>query len=139
VRRHILLNRPRQFSSEGIHHAVANAWFDESLEEIEGFMAWTPVRGARPSSARRSAVTEGTMASNSYWDQRRSYPGSAGASLAEVTMDDDERRKQLKVFLRERRDAVRPEAVGLEAGPRRRTAGLPREEGCGDHLVGPFH
>jgi transcriptional regulator with XRE-family HTH domain len=43
-------------------------------------------------------------------------------------MDDEERRKQLKAFLRARREALSPAALGLEAGPRRRTPGLRREE-----------
>jgi transcriptional regulator with XRE-family HTH domain len=37
-------------------------------------------------------------------------------------------RDQLADFLRRRREALRPEDVGLVAGPRRRTAGLRREE-----------
>lgn len=37
-------------------------------------------------------------------------------------------REQLADFLRRRREAVRPADVGIAAGPRRRTAGLRREE-----------
>ncbi|WP_019135321.1 helix-turn-helix transcriptional regulator [Cellulomonas massiliensis] len=37
-------------------------------------------------------------------------------------------RRQLADFLRTRRDALQPEDVGLPRGPRRRTAGLRREE-----------
>ncbi|MGG8405105.1 helix-turn-helix transcriptional regulator [Streptomyces sp. 12297] len=37
-------------------------------------------------------------------------------------------RRELADFLRRRRDQVRPEDVGLTAGPRRRTPGLRREE-----------
>ena len=41
-----------------------------------------------------------------------------------MTMD----RQQLAEFLRTRREALRPEDVGLPRGPRRRTSGLRREE-----------
>ncbi|PRY30965.1 helix-turn-helix transcriptional regulator [Umezawaea tangerina] len=37
-------------------------------------------------------------------------------------------REQLADFLRRRREAIRPAEVGIAAGPRRRTAGLRREE-----------
>jgi len=37
-------------------------------------------------------------------------------------------RDQLADFLRRRRSAIRPAEVGLAGGPRRRTAGLRREE-----------
>jgi len=40
-------------------------------------------------------------------------------------------REQLADFLRRRREALRPEDVGLNAGPRRRTRGLRREEVAG--------
>lgn len=40
-------------------------------------------------------------------------------------------RHALAEFLRSRRDGLRPEDVGLSAGPRRRTAGLRREEVAG--------
>lgn len=40
-------------------------------------------------------------------------------------------RDQLADFLRRRREALRPEDVGLPAGPRRRTPGLRREEVAG--------
>src|ERR1700746_1997390 len=38
------------------------------------------------------------------------------------------RRTELAAFLRARRERMRPEDVGLPPGPRRRTAGLRREE-----------
>ncbi|MFI1927052.1 MULTISPECIES: helix-turn-helix transcriptional regulator [unclassified Streptomyces] len=40
----------------------------------------------------------------------------------------DEPRRELAAFLRTRRTRLRPEDVGLEPGPRRRVAGLRREE-----------
>lgn len=43
-------------------------------------------------------------------------------------MDDQERRKELAHFLRTRRERLTPEEVGLNAGTRRRTPGLRREE-----------
>jgi transcriptional regulator with XRE-family HTH domain len=43
-------------------------------------------------------------------------------------MADDGSRRELARFLRSRRERVTPEDVGLPAGPRRRTAGLRREE-----------
>ena len=43
-------------------------------------------------------------------------------------MDDAQRRRELKEFLRAHREQLRPEDVGLPAGVRRRTAGLRREE-----------
>src|SRR6266700_2920137 len=43
-------------------------------------------------------------------------------------MDDVSRRTELKDFLRARRDALRPEELGLPSGRRRRTPGLRREE-----------
>lgn len=46
-------------------------------------------------------------------------------NVAEVA---DPTRRQLGDLLRSRREALRPEAVGLPAGPRRRTSGLRREE-----------
>ncbi len=44
---------------------------------------------------------------------------------------DDVDRPQLADFLRHRREALQPEDVGLPKGPRRRTAGLRREEVAG--------
>ncbi len=43
-------------------------------------------------------------------------------------MDDDERRKEIGDFLREKRKEVQPTDVGLRPGVRRRTPGLRREE-----------
>jgi hypothetical protein len=40
-------------------------------------------------------------------------------------------RQELAVFLRDRRQGLRPADVGLPAGPRRRTPGLRREEVAG--------
>src|SRR3954469_8365742 len=51
-------------------------------------------------------------------------------------MDEQERRGKLKGFLRAGREALRPEAVGLESGPRRRTPGLRREEVAATARVG---
>jgi transcriptional regulator with XRE-family HTH domain len=45
-----------------------------------------------------------------------------------MSMNDQERRKELAHFLRTRRERISPEAVGLPAGSRRRTPGLRREE-----------
>lgn len=43
-------------------------------------------------------------------------------------MDTQARRKELSTFLKQRRDRIPPEAVGLPKGTRRRTPGLRREE-----------
>jgi transcriptional regulator with XRE-family HTH domain len=43
-------------------------------------------------------------------------------------MDTQQRRKELSAFLKQRRDRITPEAVGLPRGTRRRTPGLRREE-----------
>jgi transcriptional regulator with XRE-family HTH domain len=43
-------------------------------------------------------------------------------------MDTQQRRKELSAFLKQRRDRISPEAVGLPKGTRRRTPGLRREE-----------
>ncbi len=43
-------------------------------------------------------------------------------------MDDQEQRKQIGEFLKNKRQQMRPAAVGLQSGPRRRTTGLRREE-----------
>jgi transcriptional regulator with XRE-family HTH domain len=43
-------------------------------------------------------------------------------------MDMQQRRKELSAFLKQRRDRIPPEAVGLPKGTRRRTPGLRREE-----------
>jgi MmyB-like transcription regulator ligand binding domain/Helix-turn-helix domain len=45
-----------------------------------------------------------------------------------MSMNDQERRKELAHFLRTRRARLSPEAVGLSGGSRRRTPGLRREE-----------
>jgi transcriptional regulator with XRE-family HTH domain len=45
-----------------------------------------------------------------------------------MSMNDQERRKELAHFLRTRRERISPEAVGLPGGSRRRTPGLRREE-----------
>lgn len=45
-----------------------------------------------------------------------------------MSMNDQERRKELAHFLRTRRERMSPEAVGLPSGSRRRTPGLRREE-----------
>jgi transcriptional regulator with XRE-family HTH domain len=45
-----------------------------------------------------------------------------------MSMNDQERRKELAHFLRTRRERRSPEAVGLPGGSRRRTPGLRREE-----------
>jgi hypothetical protein len=45
-----------------------------------------------------------------------------------MSMNDQERRKELAHFLRTRRERISPETVGLPAGSRRRTPGLRREE-----------
>src|SRR4051812_6354195 len=74
------------------------------------------------------------MGSKEYRDQRRAYPG-IGDAIFEA-MDEQERRVKLKAFLRARREALRPEAVGLESGPRRRTPGLRREEVAATARVG---
>jgi transcriptional regulator with XRE-family HTH domain len=43
-------------------------------------------------------------------------------------MDTKERRKELSLFLKQRRDRIIPESVGLPKGTRRRSPGLRREE-----------
>jgi transcriptional regulator with XRE-family HTH domain len=45
-----------------------------------------------------------------------------------MSMNNQERRKELAHFLRTRRERISPEAVGLPGGSRRRTPGLRREE-----------
>jgi transcriptional regulator with XRE-family HTH domain len=50
------------------------------------------------------------------------------ASKMEKVREIDPRRAELGEFLRSRRAALTPEAVGLRTGPRRRTPGLRREE-----------
>jgi transcriptional regulator with XRE-family HTH domain len=54
--------------------------------------------------------------------------GSNGASAALAKGDGGPRRAELADFLRNRREAIRPEDVGLPGGGRRRTPGLRREE-----------
>ena len=63
-----------------------------------------------------------------------SYPGTKAASVAAV--DDRARRDELKEFLRSRREALPPDALGLVAGARRRTPGLRREEVAAAARVG---
>jgi hypothetical protein len=46
----------------------------------------------------------------------------------EVRPEESARRSELRRFLKARRDALRPEDVGLLGGGRRRTKGLRREE-----------
>lgn len=58
-------------------------------------------------------------------DNGAGYPGTV-AKIA--PMDDEARRQELKVLLRSRREALKPEALGMLPGPRRRTPGLRREE-----------
>ncbi|HEX6451021.1 MAG TPA: helix-turn-helix transcriptional regulator [Trebonia sp.] len=62
-----------------------------------------------------TATTTETVAENT--------AGNTGSSTAKST-----RRTELAAFLRSRRERVSPEDVGLPPGPRRRTAGLRREE-----------
>jgi len=52
----------------------------------------------------------------------------AGGSPSGATGRASARRTELAAFLRTRRERVQPEDVGLPPGPRRRTAGLRREE-----------
>jgi PAS domain-containing protein len=49
-------------------------------------------------------------------------------SESDVQADESGRRAELRRFLRARRDALRPQDVGLAGGGRRRTRGLRREE-----------
>jgi transcriptional regulator with XRE-family HTH domain len=56
----------------------------------------------------------------------KNSPKSNGTGLAQP--DGEPRRAELADFLRTRREAVRPEDVGLPGGGRRRTPGLRREE-----------
>jgi transcriptional regulator with XRE-family HTH domain len=60
--------------------------------------------------------------------KRRRADGSNGASAALAKGDGAPRRAELADFLRNRREALRPEDVGLPGGGRRRTPGLRREE-----------
>src|SRR4051794_40861837 len=53
------------------------------------------------------------MGSKAYRDQRCAYPGIGNAIFE--AMDEQDRRAKLKAFLRARREALRPEAVGLES------------------------
>jgi transcriptional regulator with XRE-family HTH domain len=59
-------------------------------------------------------------------EKRATHNGNGSAALAHG--DGVPRRAELADFLRTRREAVRPEDVGLPAGGRRRTPGLRREE-----------
>jgi transcriptional regulator with XRE-family HTH domain len=60
----------------------------------------------------------------------RPAPGGTLAGPAEAIADstDEQRRKELGVFLRSRREAITPAQVGLPVYGRRRTPGLRREE-----------
>ena len=60
----------------------------------------------------------------------RFYPGTReGVILVVATpLDEVSRRSELADFLRKRREALKPEDVGLPNGGRRRTPGLRREE-----------
>jgi transcriptional regulator with XRE-family HTH domain len=60
--------------------------------------------------------------------KRSQANGSNGASPALAKGDGAPRRAELADFLRNRREALRPEDVGLPGGGRRRTPGLRREE-----------
>ena len=55
-------------------------------------------------------------------------PPKSGNGAAQVATDGGPRRAELADFLRTRREAIRPEDVGLPGGGRRRTPGLRREE-----------
>ena len=62
---------------------------------------------------------------------RWTYPGTREGFILVVTappLDDVSRRSELADFLRRRREALKPEDVGLPNGGRRRTPGLRREE-----------
>src|SRR5690606_27079194 len=61
-------------------------------------------------------------AERSSWERRSLYKAAAASD------DEGMQRDQLADFLRRRREAIRPAEVGLADGPRRRTAGLRREE-----------
>ena len=55
-------------------------------------------------------------------------PGCAPPEAATIDLVQRMDRAELAAFLRRRREALQPHDVGLHAGPRRRTAGLRREE-----------
>jgi transcriptional regulator with XRE-family HTH domain len=61
---------------------------------------------------------------------RSAYPGTREGVILVVTapLDGVSRRSELADFLRRRREALKPEDVGLPNGGRRRTPGLRREE-----------
>jgi len=61
---------------------------------------------------------------------RSAYPGTRVGVILVVTapLDEVSRRSELADFLRRRREALKPEDVGLPNGGRRRTPGLRREE-----------
>ena len=59
---------------------------------------------------------------------RRTVKGDGNGSTALARGDGIPRRAELADFLRTRREAIRPEEVGLPTGGRRRTPGLRREE-----------
>jgi transcriptional regulator with XRE-family HTH domain len=56
------------------------------------------------------------------------YDAETVASSSVQTSRDVARRQELGDFLRSRRAAIKPEDIGIPAGPRRRTPGLRREE-----------
>src|SRR5690242_18779833 len=62
--------------------------------------------------------------------ERSAYRGSAAPWMRRAGSGQDGfmQRDELADFLRRRREAIRPAEVGLADGPRRRTAGLRREE-----------
>src|SRR5215471_9979517 len=58
-------------------------------------------------------------------------------ALREITRTSERRREELADFLRHRREALKPEDLGLPNGGRRRTPGLRREEDAQLAGVGP--
>ncbi|MGE5858890.1 MAG: helix-turn-helix transcriptional regulator, partial [Solirubrobacterales bacterium] len=59
---------------------------------------------------------------------KRTSRSNGEGAITSATVDGEPRRAELADFLRNRREALRPEDVGLPAGGRRRTPGLRREE-----------
>jgi transcriptional regulator with XRE-family HTH domain len=70
----------------------------------------------------RDPESKAAGAESSSWERR------SLAELAGRTHDGGMQREQLADFLRRRREAIRPGEVGIADGPRRRIAGLRREE-----------
>ena len=91
-------------------------------------------RGRDPKYSWSPGPAYAAIGSHAYRDQRPIYPGIGDTSFE--AMDEQERRVKLKAFLRARRASLRPEALGMEAGPRRRTPGLRREEVAAAARVG---